>query len=66
MITVVDRNGDKVVQKVTKPNGNLVRYQVVTNGVYDAEQTKVFVNLESARIAIGKTAGGQPITQKSE
>ncbi len=66
MITVVDRNDTHVVQKVTKPNGVLVRYQVVINGVYDAEQVKPFVNLESARAFIGKANNGLPITQPSE
>jgi hypothetical protein len=54
------------VQKVTKPNGALVRYQVVTNGIFDANQTKVFVNLESARAAIGKTVSGKSANIASE
>lgn len=59
MITVVDRGNGYVVQKVTKPNGNLVRYQVAPEGVFDAEAIKVFVTLESSRAAIGKTANGK-------
>lgn len=61
MIVVVDRANGLIVQKVTKPNGNLVRYQVKPEGIFDAEQTKVFATLESARAAIGKSVGGKAV-----
>lgn len=54
MIKIVDRNGDKVVQKVTTPKGELVAYQsvAVSNGsvtVLDRHKT-----LAEARANIGK------------
>lgn len=59
MITIVDRGNGITIQKVTKPNGKLVRYQTVPEGTFDAEQVKVFVTLESARATISKTVSGK-------
>jgi hypothetical protein len=59
MIVNVDKHNDLIVQKVTKPDGKLVRYQVLQQGIYDSSRIKVFMTLESARHAIGKTNGGQ-------
>lgn len=63
MITTVDRNNGYVVQKVTKPDGKLVRYQVKPEDVFDSEQVLVCANLTLARAAIGKTHTGQQIEQ---
>jgi hypothetical protein len=49
------------VQKVTKPDGKLVRYQVAPIPAGDTEAVKVFMTLEMARAAIGKTNGGKVI-----
>lgn len=59
MITIVDKgetaSGPAVVQKISKPNGKLVRYQVVTlANVGNAAEIKVFMTLQDARIFIGK------------
>lgn len=59
MITVVDRANGLTVQKVTKPSGKLIRYQVAPEKAGDAFAVKVFATLESARAAIGKTNGGK-------
>lgn len=59
MITVVDRANGLAVQKVTKPNGKLIRYQVTPEKAGDANAVKVFATLEAARDAIGKTTGGK-------
>ncbi len=54
MITQVDRNGDVVVQKVTTPDGTVLRYQCGIPG--DAEKMIPYSSLTEARIAIGKNA----------
>lgn len=58
MITVVDRANDRIIQKITKPDGKLIRYQVVDKAG-DSNAVKVFSNLQPARAAIGKTNGGK-------
>lgn len=52
MITVVDRAGDVVVQKVTKPDGTVLRYQYGKPG--DFQLMAFAPTLEEARTAIGK------------
>ncbi len=59
MITVVDKANGMTVQKVTKPNGRLVRYQLVPAVAGDSASVKVFASLSAARAAIGKTNGGK-------
>lgn len=60
MIIVVDKANGQTVQKVTKPDGRLVRYQVVpAEHIGDAQVIKVFTSLAAARAAIGKTNGGK-------
>ena len=55
MIVIVDRYNGKAVQKVTKPNGALVRYQVVSEDtIGNTGEIGVFVTLESARKHIGR------------
>ena len=61
MITIVDHNKTHSVQKVTKPDGKLVRYQVAPIPAGDTEAVKVFMTLEMARAAIGKTNGGRMV-----
>lgn len=65
MITVVDRNAGQIVQKVTKPNGAVLRYQTapesVLKGEGDATLVKVYVSLADARQAIGKTVSGKVV-----
>ncbi len=63
MITLVDRTEKYEIQKVTKPNRKLIRYQVVELPHGNTEAVKVFVNLESARHAIGKSVTGQVVAQ---
>lgn len=59
MITTVDKNGIHEVQKITKPNGKLVRYQATPIPAGDYGLVKVFISLEDARAFIGKTTGGK-------
>lgn len=54
MIQVVDRTEKYEVQKITKPDGKLIRYQTVELPHGNSDAVKVFVTLESARAAIGK------------
>ena len=61
MITIVDHNNTHSVQKVTKPDGKLVRYQVAPIPAGDTDSVKVFMTLEMARAAIGKTNGGRVV-----
>lgn len=54
MLTIIDRANGHVIQKVTKPNGNLIRFQFMPeNGMGDTEQVKVASTLTEARNAIG-------------
>ena len=50
MIRTIDRAGDVVVQKVTKPDGEFLRYQYGTPG----ELMQATKTLEEARLGIGK------------
>ncbi len=59
MITIVDKVDGFEIQKITKPDGKLVRYQVVQLPAGDSEQVRVFMALEMARAAIGKTKSGK-------
>ena len=59
MITRVDGVEGYEIQKVTKPNGQVLRYQVVALPAGNADAVKVFVNLKSARAAIGKGNNGR-------
>lgn len=59
MIVTVDSSGIHEVQKVTKPNGALLRYQVTPIPAGDAGCVHVFATLESARVFIGKSADGK-------
>lgn len=52
MITIVDRAGDVVVQKVAKPDGTVLRYQYGKPG--DASGIIHVATLTEARQAIGK------------
>ncbi len=61
MITVVDKANGHVVQKITKPNGKLVRYQLVPAAAGDSAAVRVFASLSAARAAIGKTNGGKNV-----
>jgi hypothetical protein len=54
MIRIIDRAENVVVQKVTKPDGSLVRYQYGVPG--DASTFKAAGSLTEARIAIGKAS----------
>ena len=60
MIRVIDRAGNKSVQKVTKPDGSLVRYQTVVenNGVITVLNDHD--TLLAARRDIGRVERGQP------
>jgi hypothetical protein len=53
MIRVLDRNDDKVVQKVITPKGDLIRYQY---GIPGNPMTAVST-LSEARVGIGKFKG---------
>ena len=53
MIRILDRNDDKVVQKVITPKGDLIRYQYGKPG----ESMTAVSTLAEARKAIGKVKG---------
>ncbi len=61
MIRVLDRNDDKVVQKVVTPKGDLIRYQY---GIPGNPMTAVSTLIE-ARVGIGKM-GRHVLTANSE
>jgi hypothetical protein len=61
MITVVDKANGHVVQKVTKPDGKLVRYQLVPEIAGDSASVKVFATLTSARAALSGFIGGKQV-----
>ena len=56
MIVIVDRRENKIVQKVTKPDGTLIAYQ---SGIPGDEATmERFPTLTEARAAVGIYAKG--------
>ncbi len=59
MIRIIDRNDTQVVQKVVKPNGELLRYQYGIPG----NPMTVASTLTEARAMIGKSRIG--LTQPS-
>jgi hypothetical protein len=62
MLTIIDRGHGLVVQKVTKPNGVLVRYQTVPeSGILGPEYIGLHPTLAEARRAIGKGPDGKPL-----
>lgn len=67
MITIVDRSDSAVIQKITSPKGNTVRYQVVPNSsVGDASAIVVANTLVAARCLIGKGPNGKPFVAESQ
>lgn len=67
MITVVDRANGFVVQKVSKPNGETVRYQVcLEQHIGDSSQVLAYMSLAEARATLGKGKGGKPLSRKEQ
>lgn len=65
MITVVDRSNGLVVQKVSKPDGKIVRYQICAEAnLGDFSQVVAYSTLAEARAAVGKSQGGKPLSHK--
>lgn len=65
MITTVDRTNHFVVQKVSKPNGETIRYQIVPiSSIGDSSAVAVVPTLAEARAAIGKSQGGKLLTAR--
>lgn len=64
-ITVVDKTAHFVVQKVSKPNGETIRYQVLPiSSIGDSSAVMVLSSLAEARATIGKSQGGKLLTAK--
>ena len=57
MLRVIDRRDGILLQKVSTPDGKLIRFQLVhENALGDASQVKPFTTLSAARQAGGVTA----------
>jgi hypothetical protein len=56
MIRQVDKRDGYIIQKVVKPNGKVVAYQIMPVGMIngDATHIRAFATLQAAREAIGK------------
>lgn len=62
MIKIVDRNGNKLVQKVVKANGELIRYQTVAINNKTVTVLDRHTTLAEARMNIGKMPDGKQIS----
>jgi hypothetical protein len=63
MLRTIDRINGYAVQKITKPDGSLIRYQVIKEASIGQEKAECFPRLGDARMFAVVVAQNEAVTQ---